>query len=228
MTTMQASASANLARRPNLLSEALGLIKTHRRAYLLSNLIFYGLIPVGMGIAFADPSIQTTLLGGVEQATGEGGVLAGVASAYGDQKVVLAVALTFLVNLLLGSFVEISLPSLIVPFLGWVMGVIRALTWGVLFAPSLDQPLTALGVLDGLMLVGLLFLEGQGYVLALFGTVIQGKAFLFHRREGAETRWQGYLLGLKRTGLIYVLVAIVLLIAAIYEVGIVAISQSFS
>jgi hypothetical protein len=42
-------------------------------------------------------------------------------------------------------------------------------------------------------------------------------AFLPPKTVGKETRTQGYLEGVKRSARVYVLVAIVLLVAAIYE-----------
>ena len=63
-----------------------------------------------------------------------------------------------------------------------------------------------------------LLLEGQGYILALLAAYIQGRAFLWPKTAGVEGHARGYVEGLKRTGLLYVLVVLVLLISAIYEV----------
>jgi hypothetical protein len=93
-------------------------------------------------------------------------------------------------------------------------------------------------VVAGIMLLGLIFLEGQGYVLAMFGAFLHGRAFVFprqsersrgissaslersreNRSRGIWPSWHGYLLGLKQQALIYLLVALVLFIAALYEV----------
>jgi hypothetical protein len=63
-----------------------------------------------------------------------------------------------------------------------------------------------------------LIIEGQAYILTMLAAYIQGRAFLWPNRIGLERRGQGYLEGLKRTGKLYVLVFLTLLIAAIYEV----------
>ena len=52
----------------------------------------------------------------------------------------------------------------------------------------------------------------------MLATYLQGRAFLWPKTVGLESRGRGYLEGLKRTGKIYVLVVLTLLIAAIYEV----------
>ena len=63
-----------------------------------------------------------------------------------------------------------------------------------------------------------LILEGQAYILTMLAAYIQGRAFLWPKSVGLERRGQGYLEGLKRTGKMYVLVILTLLIAAVYEV----------
>jgi len=60
-------------------------------------------------------------------------------------------------------------------------------------------------------------LEGQGYILAILGSYVQGEAFLHPQSVGVVGHRQGYLEGARRTALLYVLVAIVLVVAAVYE-----------
>jgi uncharacterized membrane protein SpoIIM required for sporulation len=60
-----------------------------------------------------------------------------------------------------------------------------------------------------------LFLEGMGYVIALFAGVRIGIAVLSKRNKGK--RKSAYLLSLKEMCKIYSLVAIVLLVAAAWE-----------
>jgi hypothetical protein len=51
----------------------------------------------------------------------------------------------------------------------------------------------------------------------LLATYVHGRAFLWPRTVGAESHRQGYLEGLKRTARLYVLVIVLLAVAAIYE-----------
>jgi hypothetical protein len=120
--------------------------------------------------------IQQTLL----DVIGEGfsqGMLADVVEAYTQGQLLQAIGLTFIVNLFLGSLAVITLPSLIVPFSGFLVGAYRAILWGLLFAPGAPG-FSGVGLLPGLFLAGLLFLEGQGYVLVLLAAYVQGRAFL--------------------------------------------------
>ena len=62
-----------------------------------------------------------------------------------------------------------------------------------------------------------LILEGQGYILGLLAVYVQGRAFLQPGSVGVEGHWAGYIEGLKRTGWLYSLVVLLLLVAAIYD-----------
>ena len=127
-----------------------------------------------------------------------------------------AMAKTFLINFFAGSLLVISLPSLIIPFSGLVTGATRAVTWGLVFSPIHAQ-LSPAKITVGVLIAILLFLEGQGYVLTMQAAYIQSRLFLCPAEAGKTGLAQGYLAGLKRSLSVYVLVAVVLAVAAIYE-----------
>ncbi len=192
-------------------------IRKSKRTYVFLNVAYYGLVICGMVATAADPSLNKTLTAAVGESLSEG-PLAPVWDAYSSQRVLQAAALTIAVNLVVGSFATITLPSLIVPFSGLLMAVVRALLWGVLFSP---RSVTGIGLVEavaGLSIAVLVFLEGQGYVLAALGAYLHGVAFLFPRSAGADGHLHGYWRGVKTQARIYVLVLVVLLIAALYEV----------
>ncbi len=194
-----------------LLSRAWAVVKENRRAYIVLNIAYYGLVALGMVYVAYNPALQRTLLQAVGQSFVKG-PMATVGGAYSSGRLLAATALTFAVNLVMGSFFEITVPSLVVPFAGLLMGSFRALLWGLLLspaAPELARPM----VPHSLTLI----LEGQGYILAMLAVYVQGRAFLWPRTVGEAGHWRGYLAGLKRTGLLYLLVALTLALAAIYE-----------
>ena len=202
-----------------LLLSAVEEIRASKWDYVLLNVAYYGLVICGMVAAAADPSLNETLMAAVGESLSEG-PLAPVWDAYSAQRVVQAAALTVGINLALGSFATITLPSLIIPFSGLLMAVVRALLWGVLFSP---RSVTGIGlpeIVAGLSIAVLVFLEGQGYVLAALGAYLHGVAFLFPRRVGEDGHLRGYRKGLRTQARIYVLILLVLLVAAIYEVAI--------
>jgi len=197
---------------------ALATLSQVRRAYLALNLAYYGLVAASMAYGAFDRSLQQLLLDTVQEAF-QAGPLSSVLDAYSGGRVVVAVALTFTVNLFLGSLASITLPSLIIPFSGLLVGALRAILWGLIFSPT-SVPTGSASIAAGLLVSLLLLLEGQGYVLAMLSVYAQGKAFLSPKRVGAAGHARGYWMGVKQALRIYLLVALALIVAAIYEVSI--------
>jgi hypothetical protein len=196
----------------NPLERGLAVIRANWSAYVALNGLFYGLIVVCMGyVAWINPALQTALLktGGSTFTTGP---LAALGGAYTSGLLLKAIGLTFVVNLLLGSLVEMSLPTLVIPFAGLLMGIVRASLWGLMLAPTTAR-------LAGPMIPHALTLliEGQAYVLVMLAAYIHGKAFLRPSAYGLRGHGRGYVAGLKWTGWLYVWVALLLAVAAAYE-----------
>lgn len=199
----------------DMFRKAINIVKSNRRAYLTINLLYYGVVILGMVYASLDRPTQQALLNTV----GAGfiqGPLAQIGQVYQQRQLIQATAVTFGVNLLLGSFVAIMLPSLIVPFSGILVGVLRAVIWGLLFSPT-SMEISGPNLVSSFFILGLLLLEGQGYVIAMLAAYAHSKAFLSPTSVGETNHAQGYLVGLKRAAFLYLLVAIVLIIAAFYE-----------
>ncbi len=193
------------------MKSALETIKESRRAYIVLNLVYYGLVICGMIYVAFNPSLQQSLLELVGSAFTEG-PLSAVGSAYTGGQVLRAMVLTFVVNLFLGSIAVITLPSLVIPFSGLLTGAYRAVLWGLLLSPT--TPVLRLVMIPHSLV---LILEGQAYILAMLAAYVQGKAFLWPRSVGATTRRQGYGVGVKLSVRIYGLVVLLLAVAAIYE-----------
>ena len=190
--------------------KALDLVRQNFREYVVLNAMFYGLVTVSMAYVYIFPDIQRELLGTVRTEFME--LFPSVVEAYTSGNFPLAVALTFSINLILGSFVYITVLSLVIPFGGVVMGFIRAVGWGLLLAPTSPEFAWVM-IPHSLTLI----LEGQGYILAMFAAYIQWKGVVQPKSIGKEKRLEAYLTGIKETIHIYVLVALVLAVSAIYE-----------
>jgi hypothetical protein len=200
------------AKTSNPLRRSLEIVRADLAAYLWLNGLYYGLVILGMVyVMFFNPALQQQLLAAIGQAFTTG-LLGAVGDAYGGGQVFTAMLLTFLVNLILGSFIEINLLGLIVPFSGLLMGLNRGLLWGLLLAPS-EPSLAGVMVPHSLTLL----IEGQAYVLAMLAVYVQGKAFLRPQAYGLTGHARGYVEGLRRTGWIYLLVTLLLAVAAVYE-----------
>lgn len=193
---------------------AIRLVRQHARPFMLINFVYFGIVCGGMvyGAWHADArdSFQRQVREDIK------GPLAAVAEPYKDGRVLQAIGLTFVINLLGGALLFITLPSFIVPFTGLLLGAVRAFAWGMIFSPdfeSFNSTALAYGLLVGILLL----LEGEGYVLAILGSYIHGTSFLSPQTAGATSRWQGYLTGASSSLKLYALVATVLALAAIYE-----------
>lgn len=197
----------------NLIKSAWGLVQENRRAYIIINAVYYGLVIIGMVYVAFNQELQDQLLKLIGQAFTEQGPLAFVGQAYLSADVFKAILATFFINLFAGSFGTITLPSLVIPFSGFVMGIYRASIWGLLLSPA-HPDMRMVMIPHSITLI----LEGQAYILTLLAAYIQGRAFLWPKTVGLETHAKGYLEGVKRTGKLYVLVILTLAIAASYEV----------
>lgn len=195
-----------------LIQSAWGLVQENRRAYIFLNILYYGLVAVCMIYVAFNQELQRSLMEQVGAAFMTG-PMAFVGQSYVNAQVFTAILATFFVNLLIGSFASVTLPSLVIPFSGMLIGVYRAVLWGLLLSPA--NPDLRLAMIPHSVT---LILEGQAYILAMLAAYIQGRAFLWPKSVGLERRARGYLEGLKRTGKLYVLIVLTLAIAAIYEV----------
>ena len=186
-------------------------IRNFRRLFLGLHLVYFGLVVLFMLLAHTLPELQVCLLGGIKAQVADGSGPLGVAGkAYMSKSIPMAAVVTLLINFFLGSLAYITIPSIIIPGVGILAAVFRASMWGLLLAPNFD-------VLAGTMLPHsfTLLLEGEAYIVATFFALLI-LVYLFRKAEGPSLagRYGKALLMNVRGNL---LVAIVLVIAAIYE-----------
>jgi hypothetical protein len=188
------------------------IVREHRWAYIVLNGTYYGLVIFGMMyVAFLNPALQEQLLTEMGGSFVEG-PLASVGSAYLGGNVLAAAVLTFVVNLLGGGLLVITLPSLVIPFIGLAIGCWRAVLWGLALAPTSAE--IALVMIPHSVV---LLLEGQAYILVMLAVYVHGMAFLRPHSVGLTSHGRGYVAGLRSSARLYLLVIVVLAVAAIYE-----------
>ena len=194
------------------IANPLWLIRTrYALSYLLMNLLFYGVIALGMLIVTVRPEIQRTLTSSIQHDF-RTPAWAPLLNAYLGGHLIRAAVLTFAVNFVLGTAMELSFPSLFIPFFGILFGIFRALLWGLIFGPAEHGNFFLLKT-HGVVMI----LEGQGYVLAMLSVYIHGKAIIKPNSVGAAGTWQGYKRGFVESMRIYPLIALVLAASALYE-----------
>jgi len=187
------------------------MVAHYRRPYVVLNLLYYGLVICGMIFVAFNPSVQQSLFEAVRTGLTKG-PLSVLRDAYAEGRVLDAIVLTFLVNLVLGTFLFITLPSLLIPFSGLLLCSYRALFWGLTLSPT-SAPLARAMIPHSLTLV----VEGQAYILAMLAVYIQGRAFVSPHTVDAATHMQGYRIGLERSFKLYLLIVLLLAASAVYE-----------
>ncbi|SDN36845.1 hypothetical protein [Ensifer sp. YR511] len=194
-----------------LLADAFSIIKRHRKAFIGLNVAFYGLFAFSMAVTLLVPEIQLHFKGDIDQAYLQPGIFKTVGDAYASKNLPVAIGLTFTINFIVASAMT-TLPSLIIPFVGILVTLHRALLWGIMFAPI--GPYNAILIPHSITLL----IEGQAYVLAAFGAYVHGRAFLQISHYRLSARWEAWKAGLHLVARLYVLVILALFVGAIYEV----------
>ena len=205
------------------LQPCFALIRENRRAYLALNLLFFGLVFLGFFVSALNPRVQEALLASLQAAFSHG-LLAYVAALYRSGNVPLAALVTFLVNSVLGAFVCITLPSFLIPFSGLAAGCYRAAIWGLSLSPTNPRLLLAM-IPHSLTLL----LEGEAYIVAMFGSYLWGKWLIRPASAGFRSGRDAYRAGLRANLQLYRLILILLAAAALYEaievIGMIALAR---
>lgn len=183
------------------------LVRQNGRAYGAINVAYYGLVIIAMVWVAGHPAFEQTLRAAVRDRFNPA-----LMNAYAEGLLLPAIWLTFYNNFFLATLLALTLPSLVIPFWGIVIGCARAILWGLALSPA--DP-TYRGSLIAHALTGIL--EGQAYVLAMLGVYLLWRNTFWPRRAGVATRREGYVLGLRQNGLLYVGVLVLLLVAAAWE-----------
>jgi hypothetical protein len=195
-----------------LIKSAWEIVKNNRRPYIILNIIYYTLVIVFMAYAAFNPDLQKALMDAAG-ATFMTGPLSFVGKAYVNAEVLKAILVTLFINLFVGSLGSITLPSLIIPFSGLLVGVYRAAMWGLILSPA-SPDLRLVMIPHSITLL----IEGQAYILTMLAAYIHGRSFLWPRTVGLEGHWKGYVEGMKLSARLYALVILTLVVAAVYEV----------
>jgi hypothetical protein len=186
-------------------------ISRHWKLFSLMHAVYFGLFLIGTLVIYEAPLFQDFLLTVISgQIESESGPLGVAGKAYETRNIALAAAVTLLINFFAGSLLVITLPSVIVPGIGVLMAVFRAIMWGILLSPSYMALAWSM-----ISHSGTLLLEGEGYILATFFALLV-PIYLFSPKEGENlgARYaRAVLMNLKGN----IIVFIVLAVAASYE-----------
>ena len=174
---------------------------------------YFGVLVLAGVYAALNPAAQRALLDTVDSAFSPSGALGPLVRSYMDGQLLSAIGWTFVVNLVLGTLVMLTLPSLVVPFGGLAIGLYRALLWGLLFSPTPAAEASA----SLLASVPLLLVEGEAYIVGLLGVWL----WWYPVVTAPGNRWHNWKEGLRLQARIYPAVMLLLALAAVYEAALV-------
>ena len=189
-----------------LVRAPLQILRTHRRAYLLANLVFYGLVLGGFALGLAVPELAAGRAEGLETD--------GTADLVGRllSNVWLFAAMILGVNTITVGLASIVLPSLVIPFLGIAVFAYRAVVIGVTLAPT-DQSTWIVLIPHSLTLV----IEFQAYILLVLGAYLLGRAWITPSVVEETSRVRAYGTGLRLLGVLALTALALLVVGALYE-----------
>lgn len=189
-----------------LVRAPLQILRTHRRAYLLANLVFYGLVLGGFALGLAVPELAAGRAEGLETD--------GTADLVGRllSNVWLFAAMILGVNTITVGLASIVLPSLVIPFLGIAVFAYRAVVIGVTLAPT-DQSTWIVLIPHSLTLV----IEFQAYILLVLGAYLLGRAWITPSFVEETSRVRAYGTGLRLLGVLSLTALALLVVGAVYE-----------
>ena len=182
------------------------IIRDHARAYLVVNLLMYGLVLAGFALGLAVPGL-TADRAATLQSDGTADLVARVFAHWW-----LFAATILGVNVITVGLFSIVLPSLVIPFAGVAVFAYRAVVIGVTLAPT-DHATWIVLVPHALTLV----IEFQAYILLVLGAYLVRRGWVTPQHLGAETRRGGYAQGLRMLGWLGVAALTLLVVGAIYE-----------
>lgn len=185
--------------------EAWQLLRQHWRLLLVLNAAFFGL--VAFTYATGNPDFDAWFTAKMRESA-QLGIAQWALTWWGKNFLTTAAAIA-VINFFVGSLFYLTLPSLAIPGAAFPLVLFRAFVWGII---SSDW-----GAHRDYGHLFLVLLEGEGYVLATMAAILHARAWLFHKRVGANCHRDGYRIGLRQNFVMQMLVAGELVTAAVYE-----------
>ncbi len=183
-------------------------VERYKKRFLYCFAIYYGLLIIGMIIGLLYPPVSTGTAGTVSSQFTT--ALPGLMQAIGAGDVIKIIVTIFAFNSILGSFLVLTLLNVI--GLGTLVFIYRPIRWGLVYAPTSPQAVMLL-----IAVIPTLILEGIAYVIAFTASLDLILALVKPKSLGEESRFKAWkkawIYNLKS----YVLVLIMLFVAAVVE-----------
>lgn len=190
-----------------ILRKPLELIGEHRRAYLILNIVGYGLMVLGITVGLIFPDLNAANVAELDADGTTEQVTELIQTPWFFAVMILWVNLTQV------ALPLITLPSLIVPFLGIPLFAYKAFDMAVTMAPAGSDVTASYLIPHSLTML----IEYQAYILLAFGSYLLARAWISPQSVGAKSRALSYGRGLQRFGWMWIPALILFVIGAVYE-----------
>ncbi len=183
-------------------------VERYKKRFIYCFAIYFFLVIIGalIGVLNPDLTIGTTKTVGSSFSSFAPGLM----EAIGAGKVLTIILTIFGINSVSGTLLTITIPNVV--GLGTIIFIIRPFLWGLIYAPINYQSTILL-----ISVTPTLILEGTAYVIAFTASIDLFLAIVKPARLEEKSRWKA----LKKAGInnlkSYVLVLIVLFVAAVVE-----------
>ena len=196
----------------NKLYLATKIINENRATFIWLCAGFYGILFFAMAITMFFPNLKIIAQTYYDINNLQGiPIIQSVFAAYAAGQILKASALTFLVNFFYVAIILTLVPSVICRYLGIVLVMLRATFWGAMFAPFGFERMIAIPHLPTVLL------EGLAYVIAAFGSYLYVSTIQSRIKFGLADDKAVLISATKDMISVYILVAAILGIAALYE-----------
>ena len=191
-----------------------GLILLITVLYIIS--YFIGYIVIRIQLPFMQGFIEPMLEG-----ISTNPIYTPIISAFENKNLAFAILYTFIVNLLGGAFASTTLPG-IIPLIGAAISglvtVFRGFMIGALFTYAASIEIEApVGIGWMIVALGTLLLELGAYVFSATAGINLSLSSIFPNRYFSESRKIAFKEALKDAGRLYIIVVILLILGAIWE-----------
>jgi len=183
-------------------------VARYKKRFLYCFAIYYGLVIIGMVIGLLYPPISTGTGGNISSQFST--VFPGLLQAIGAGDVIKVILTIFVFNSILGSFLAITLLNLI--GIGTLVFIYRPIMWGLIYAPTSPSAAVLL-----IAVIPTLILEGVAYVIAFAVSLDFVLAIAKPKALGEESRFKAWKKAWVYNLKSYVLVLIMLFVAAVVE-----------
>jgi hypothetical protein len=201
----------------NPLRDAINILKKDWKMLAGLNALYFCVLVIGVIIALISPGIHLSIIDLIGSDTIAGS--AGISETSSALEALQAAGMSFI-----SSFtytILITIPSIVLPIWGPIIGASKFFVWGVAYAAPLP------GDVNLLPQYGLMILQGEAYIIAVLACVRQLSVALASADLGFRRALKEYIKAILDNMKLLVVVVLLLAVAALYQALLVPVLNGF-